>query len=280
MWGAALVVFREVFEIAIILCVVLAATQGLKERGKWINIGLVSGAIGALLLALLTQSLSFLAGGAAKQYFNAGILLLAVLMIGWTVIWMKQHSRTIVSDMKRVSQDISQGLKPLHMLSIAIGLAVLREGSEIVIFVYGLVAANQTTVIGAFLGGLIGLGAGAAFGLLMYHGLLRVSVKYLFQVTSVLLTLIAAGMAANAAGKLVSAGLLPALVQSVWNTSAILPQHSLLGRFLFILVGYQDHPNGMQALFYVATVLIIYFATAHRAKPKTFSSYQTDSRQI
>lgn len=266
MWGAALVVFREVFEIAIILCVMLAATKGLKDRAKWINLGILGGAVGAVFFALITQSLEVLTEGAGKQYFNAAVLLSAVLMIGWTVIWMKQHSRTIVNEIKQVSSDIAQGIKPLHMLSIAIGLAVLREGSEIVVFVYGLVAANQTTVIGAFLGGLIGLAMGSVFGLFMYYGLLRISIKYLFQVTSVLLTLIAAGMAANAAGKLVSVGLLPALVKSMWDTSAILPQHDLLGRFLFILIGYQDHPNGMQVLFYAATVAIIYFATTRKTK--------------
>lgn len=278
MWGAAIVVFREVFEIAIILCVVLAATQGLKDRAKWINLGILGGAIGAVLFALITQSLAVLTDGAGKQYFNAAVLLSAVLMIGWTVIWMKQHSRTIVSELKQVSNDISQGVKPLHMLSIAIGLAVLREGSEIVVFVYGLVAANQTTVVGAFLGGLIGLGMGIVFGLFMYHGLLRISIKYLFQVTSVLLTLIAAGMAANAAGKLVSAGLLPSLVKSVWDTSAILSQHDLLGRFLFILIGYQDHPNGMQVLFYVATVAIIYFATTRKAKVPVAAQVAMETR--
>ena len=67
-------------------------------------------------------------------------------------------------------------------------------------------------------------------------------------------------MAANAGGKLVHAGLLPSLIQSVWNTSGWLPQHSLLGRFLSILIGYQENPNGMQLCFYLITLSIIVFA--------------------
>ena len=260
MWGSAIIVFREIFEIAIILCVVLAATKGITHRGKWISAGIAGGAIGALFFAALTQSLALLSGTAGKQYFNAGILLTAVMMIGWTVIWMKKQSKDIVRQLNQVSKAVESGTKPLYLLSVVIGLAVLREGSEIVIFLYGLIAAGQTTWLTIFTGGLIGLALGIICGFLMYIGLLRLSIKYLFQITSVLLTLIAAGMAANAGGKLVHAGLLPSLIQSVWNTSGWLPQHSLLGRFLSILIGYQENPNGMQLCFYLITLSIIVFA--------------------
>ena len=259
MWGAAIVVFREVFEIAIILCVILAATKGITQRGKWINLGILGGIVAAALLGIATQTLSSLAGPTGQQYFNAGVLLTAVIMIGWTVIWMKRHSMTIVKDLKAVGSAIHSGEKPLHMLAVVVGLAVMREGSEIVIFLYGMLAAGQTTLMGALVGSAIGLALGVGFGFLMYYGLIRFSVKYLFQVTSVLLTFIAAGMAANAAGKLVKAGLLPILTPAVWDTSSILPQHSLFGRFLYILLGYQEHPSGMQCLFYAATILVIFY---------------------
>ncbi|HTM63512.1 MAG TPA: FTR1 family protein [Gammaproteobacteria bacterium] len=259
MWGSTIVVFREVFEIAIILCVILAATKGVQSRGKWINLGILAGIIGAALLGAATQTVSILAGPEGQQYFNAGILLTAVIMIGWTVVWMKRHSFTIVSDLKQVGKAVSEGEKPLHMLAIVTGLAVMREGSEIVIFLYGMLAAGQTTLMGAIIGGIIGLLLGVGFGVLMYNGLIRFSVKYLFQVTSVLLTFIAAGMAANAGGKLVKAGLLPILTPSLWDTSSLLSQRSIIGRFFHILFGYQDNPNGMQGLFYIATILMIFY---------------------
>ena len=268
MWGSAVVVFREVFEIAIILCVVLAATKGVEGRGKWINLGILFGCIGAALLGAATETLSTLAGTAGQQYFNAGILLTAASMIGWTVIWMKRHSFTIVNDLKQVGKAISQGDKPLHMLAIVIGLAVMREGSEIVIFLYGMLAAGQTSLSGAILGGLIGLGLGIGFGFLMYYGLIRFSIKYLFQVTSLLLTFIAAGMAANAAGKLVKTGLLPIITSSLWDTSNVLPQHSIIGRFFYILLGYQEHPNGMQGVFYIVTILTISYFIRRGSQPR------------
>lgn len=266
MWGAAIIVFREVFEIAIIMSVVLAATKTLKDRGKWIGLGIIGGIFGAILFAAVTESLTLLAGTAGKLYVNAGLLLMAVIMIGWTVVWMKQHGKSIVSDMKQMSHAITLGDKPHYLLAIIIGLAVLREGSEAVVFVYGLIAADQATWLSGLLGSLIGLSMGALFGLLLYHGLLRISVKYLFQIPSILLTLIASGMAANAAGKLVEAHILPALIHSVWDTSSLLPQHGILGKFLFILIGYQDHPNGMQVLCYFLTLMTIFLIARRKAK--------------
>ncbi len=268
MWGAAIITFREVFEIAIILCVVLAATKEIPQRNKWISIGIAAGMIGAGLFALITETVSLLSGDAGKLYFNAGILLTATAMIIWTVVWMKQHSRSIVSNLKQVSQSIAAGETPLYMLATVVGLAVTREGSEIVVFLYGMFAAGQVTWISLLLGSLVGVGMGVIFGLFMYYGLLRVSIKYTFQFTSILLTFIAAGMAANAAGKLVKAGLLPIIINTLWDTSSLLSQKSIIGRFLYILVGYQDHPNGMQALFYIGTIAVIYFVSRSKLLQK------------
>lgn len=271
MWGAAVIVFREIFEIAIVMCVVLAATKNVKNKQPWIWLGIGVGTLGASFVALLTQALSLLSSPQSKYYINAFILFAAVLMISWTVIWMKNHSRTIVSNLKKVSQSIVEGQQPLYMLSVIIGLSVLREGSEIVIFLYGLKATGQLTWLALIIGSMIGLAAGVTAGFLMYFGLIRMSIKYLFQTTSILLTFIAAGMAANAAGKLVQAGFLPALIDSVWNTSAILPQKQLLGKFLFILIGYQENPNGMQVVFYLLTMLLIWSAIWYQNKMHTKS---------
>lgn len=261
MWGAAIITFREVFEIAIILCVVLAATKDIPNRNKWINLGIFGGMIGAGLFALLTETVSIASGTAGKLYFNAGILFVATAMIMWTVIWMKQHSRTIVGNLKQVSQNIASGNTPLYTLATVIGLAVMREGSEIVVFLYGMFASGEVTWMSLFSGAIVGIGMGTIFGFFLYHGLLRISIKYTFQIISILLSFIAAGMAANAAGKLVKAGLLPIINDSLWNTSAILPQHSMIGRFMPILFGYQENPNGMQALFYIATIGVIYLVS-------------------
>lgn len=254
MLATAIIVFREVLEAALVIGIVLAATQGLARRGLWVSGGIAAGVAGAGLVALFADAISAAAAGVGQEVFNAGILLFAVIMLGWHNVWMKRHGREMARHMRDMGQDIMFGNRSMYMLAVVIGLAVLREGSEVVLFLYGIAVAQQDSSRLMLAGGLLGLLTGAVMGLLMYRGLLRISNRYLFTVTTWLITLLAAGMAAQAAGFLTQADLLPPLVQSMWNTSGILAQNSLLGRVMQTLVGYADHPNGMQVLFYAVTL--------------------------
>ncbi|MBY0428758.1 MAG: FTR1 family protein, partial [Alphaproteobacteria bacterium] len=98
---------------------------------------------------------------------------------------------------------------------------------------------------------------GALAGWLLYIGFLKLSLKHLFSTTNIVLMLIAAGMAARGADKLIQAGFIPSLYDNVWDSSAIVPEGSIPGQFLTALVGYIAQPNAMQIVFYVATVVII-----------------------
>jgi high-affinity iron transporter len=112
--------------------------------------------------------------------------------------------------------------------------------------------------MGMVLGGLGGVVVGILVGLLLYLGLLRIPTRHFFSITSWLILLLAAGLAAQAAGFLNQIGLLPALGYGVWNTSSILNQNSLLGQFMHILVGYIARPSGIQVVFYIGTLLSIF----------------------
>lgn len=257
MLATAIIVFREVLEAALVIGIVLAATQGLARRNVWVSLGIVAGIAGAGLVALFADVISAALAGAGQEVFNSGILLFAVVMLGWHNVWMRRHGREMAQQMRDVGQAIKVGDRSMYMLAVVVGLAVLREGSEVVLFLYGIAVAQQDSSRLMISGGLLGLLSGAAMGLLMYRGLLRISSRHLFTVTTWLITLLAAGMAAQAAGFLTQADLLPPLVQSMWDTSGILAQSSIPGRVLQTLVGYVDHPNGMQVLFYAATLVSI-----------------------
>ncbi len=252
-----IIMFREIFEIAIIVCVILAATKGVPGRGRWVSYGILGGIVGALALGVLTQQFASLATPETQKLYHAGILFLATALIAWTVIWMKQHGQKLAQHLKQVGRDVKEGIQPMHMLAIVVGLAVLREGSEIVLFLFGLMATGQTTLMAIAQGGTLGLIAGLGFGYAMYFGLIRVPIKLMFSMTSALLTFIAAGMFANGLGKLVASDVLPALGNQVWDTSMILNQRAWLGRFMHILLGYIDKPMGIQVLGYSAVVIAL-----------------------
>src|ERR1700724_2578221 len=92
-----------------------------------------------------------------------------------------------------------------------LGVAVLREGSEVALFLYGVVASDGGSALSLALGGFIGLALGAGVCLLTYFGLMRIPPRALFATTTVLITLLAAGMAAQAGGVLERAHLLKSL---------------------------------------------------------------------
>jgi high-affinity iron transporter len=250
--AVALLVFREVLEAALIISVVCAATRGVPRRGVFVLGGIGLGVMGALLVAVGADYIASLAGGAGQDIFNAGVLLSAVVMIGWHVVWMSSHGRELAEHMRSVGGAVKAGSRSLTLLLTVVALAVLREGSEIVLFLYGM-AAGGIGRGGLAAGIALGVGAGAILGFALYFGLLRIPIKHFFSVTNAMLILLAAGLASTAAGFLVQSDLLPTWGNQIWNTSHLLSDDSLLGRTLGILIGYKAAPAGIQIVFYLVT---------------------------
>ena len=257
MFATAVILFREVLEMAVVVGVVMAAAEGAPGRNRWIGVGVLAGLFGASLVAVFADAISDAAAGMGQEYFNTAILLAATLLIGWTVVWMKTHGRDIAVKLKATGRAVVAGDSPMHMLAVVVGLAVLREGSEAVLFVYGVALSQSHTALELVAGSALGLAAGAAVGAALYLGLLKVSAKHLFGVTGALLALLASGMAAQAAGYLVAAGALPAILDPLWDSSWLLDQSSTVGRLLSVLVGYQDHPSATQVIAYLLTLSVI-----------------------
>lgn len=254
--GVALLVFREVMEAALIISIVCAATRGVAMRGLFVSGGVGLGVIGALLVAWGAGAIARLASGSGQDIFNASVLLSAVVMIGWHVVWMSRHGRELAQRMTAVGGAVKAGSSSLTLLLIVVAVAVLREGSEIVLFLYGMAVGGIG--VGGLAGGIaLGIGGGALLGFALYFGLLRIPMKYFFQVTNWMLVLLAAGLASTAARFLLQGNLLPAWGNQVWNTSWLLSNGSLAGRTFGILIGYDAVPAGIQVAFYVATLLCL-----------------------
>ena len=69
---------------------------------------------------------------------------IAVVMLMWHNAWMARHGREIAAEMRNIGIAVSEGAKPLTALAIVVGLAVLREGSEVVLFLYGIFASGTS----------------------------------------------------------------------------------------------------------------------------------------
>ncbi len=262
MFGSALIIFRETLEAALVISIVAAATRSVSRRTLMISLGVLAGLIGSGVLAGLTETIANLADGSGQELFNAGVLGVAVLMLGWHHVWMSSHGAELARDAKRVGAEVSDGTRGLSAIMILIALTVLREGAESVLFLHGMASGDGSSLADVLGGGALGLAGGAALGMVMYFGLMRIPLKWFFGVTGWMLVLLAAGLAGQMARFLIQADWLPSLVSPLWDTSAILSADSLAGRILHALVGYEPSPSAMQMLFYGATLGLILFAAS------------------
>jgi len=191
-----------------------------------------------------------------QELFNAAILAVAVVMLTWHNVWMARHGREMAGEMRAVGQAVADGTKSLLALAVVVGVAVLREGSEVALFLYGVAASDGGSALSLAIGGVIGLALGGAVCLLTYFGLMRIPPRALFATTTVLITLLAAGMAAQAVAFLERANWLNSLDTVVWDSSWLLSDKSIAGRTMHTLIGYTDQPTGMQLLVYVAVLIV------------------------
>jgi high-affinity iron transporter len=253
--AALIIVFREVFEAGLIVGIVLAVTRSVPRRNRWIGGGVLAGVAAACLVAAFAGALSQLFEGMGQELFNAAILTIAVIMLTWHNVWMARHGKEIAGEMRAIGQAVAQGSKSLLALAVVVGVAVLREGSEVALFLYGVAASDGGSAASLTLGGLMGLALGVAVCFLTYFGLMRIPPRALFATTTVLITLLAAGMAAQAVALLERANWLTPLDTVLWDSNWLLSESSIVGRALHTLVGYTDQPTEMQLLIYVVVVL-------------------------
>jgi len=254
--AALIIVFREVFEAGLIIGIVLAVTGAVPHRNRWIGGGVLAGALAACIVAAFTGVLSQLFAGMGQELFNAAILGVAVVMLTWHNVWMAHHGREMAGELRAAGQAVVDGSKSLLALAVVVGVAVLREGSEVALFLYGVVASDGGSAISLATGGVIGLALGAAVCLLTYFGLMRIPPKALFAITTALITLLAAGMAAQAVAFLERANWLSLLDTVVWDSGWLLSETSIAGRTMHTLIGYTDQPTEMQLVIYLAVLVV------------------------
>ncbi|MFC5476034.1 FTR1 family iron permease [Paraherbaspirillum soli] len=267
MLSTALIVFREILEAALVVSIVMAATKTVAGRGFWVGGGLFGGILGACLVAAFASVIGAWASGMGQEVFNAAIMFTAVVMLAWHSIWMGRHGREMAQHLGAVGKAVTAGSKSLSGLAIVVGVAVLREGSELVLFLYGIAAGDPGQAGPMMLGGLLGGIGGVGLGAAMYYGLLQISTRHLFSITNGLIILLAAGMTSQGIGYLLAADLLPAWGDTIWDTSWLLADTSIVGKMLHALIGYTARPAGIQIAGYLATLCLIVLMVRQFGKP-------------
>src|SRR5262244_2737377 len=185
MFGALVIVFREVIEAGLIIGIVLAATRGIRGRGHWVAAGVLLGTLGAGVVALFAEAIANAFEGSGQELLNASVLGAAVVMLMWHTVWMARHGREMAAEMAAVGAAVTAGKRPMTALVVVVGLAVLREGSEVVLLIYYILAggASGFSLVVFFT---LGLAVEAAFTAWTCYGLVIIPARHSFAVTIVL----------------------------------------------------------------------------------------------
>ncbi|VVD86475.1 FTR1 family iron permease [Pandoraea horticolens] len=262
------IVWRESVEALLVVGILhawLANPEHGAKRGLpylWTGVALGIAAAAALGAALVgfTEVLS----GDAQDYFQTAMVLIACVLIVQMVFWMKRHGRTLKRDMESSLQK-NQDRGTWWGVLVLVALAIAREGSETAIFLYGIGFGQQGSVpLSMWLAVLIGFVLALfTFWLLQLGGKIF-SWRLFFRVTEIMLLFLAAGLLESGLDRLISLELVPALVDQLWDTSAILDDASPFGSLVATLTGYRAHPAGMNLLVY-AVYWIFTWALLKRA---------------
>lgn len=259
---------REGLEAALIISIVMGALRRTGRidlnRSLWAGVftALIVSLVSAMLLRIMDKELE----GTAEQIYEGATLLLAAGLLTWMIFWMRRDAGNMKSRLESKVNWAAHGNggRALYFLAL---IAVLREGIELAIYV----TAASMTLSGfqTLLGVAIGLTAACLLGYLLYSTTVRLNLQRFFQVTGLILILFAAGLIGHGIAELNEAGIIPTLINPIWNLNPILSDQSVVGTIFSTLFGYHGSPSLTEALGYSGYILIILFVSIKSRKIKS-----------
>ena len=259
MLASFLLALREGLEAALIIGVLLGTLNklGQSEYRKtiWFGAGLaiIISALAGLGLNVLGASFE----GRAEEIFEGITMLLAAGILTWVILWMGRQSRDINERLKTKIEIAVSNRSKLALFALSF-LAVIREGIELAFFLtaVSLDADGVQVLIGAGLG----LGAVVVIAVFLFRSLIHLNLARFFQVTSIILVFFAAGLVAHGVHEFNEVGLIPPLIEHIWDINHILDEKSILGGLLKTLVGYNGNPSLSEVIAYLMYFVIISIA--------------------
>jgi high-affinity iron transporter len=258
--GAAFLMTREGLEASLLVGIVLGYLAKTENRRYFRYIWL--GTAAAVALSVATgAALFFTIGeleGRSEMIFEGIAMLSAVAVLTWMIFWMRKQAANIKRELEaQLATAIAAG-SAIGLASVVF-FAVLREGWETALFLFAI--SESSTPLATGIGAVVGLTISISLGIGIYLGSRHLNLRQFFTVTGLLLIVFAAGLLAHAVHEFQEAGLLPATVEHLWNTNAIVSEDSHFGKFLTALFGYNGDPSALEVgvwLTYISITLVAF----------------------
>jgi len=248
--SSLLITLREGLEAALIIGIILAYLartdnrQGFKP--VWLGTSL------AILASLIVGAAVYLLAGGftgqAEEVFEGFAMFLAVGVLTWMIFWMRKQAVNIKAHLHAQIQSVLTSGSSLGLAAIAF-VVVVREGIETVLFLFAATKVAESPVLFT-VGGFLGLAIAIGIGYSIYKGTSRLNLRIFFNVTSLVLIVFAAGLLAHGIHEFHEAGIIPPVVEHVWDINHILPEKSTIGQFLTAILGYNGNPSLVEVVTY------------------------------
>jgi high-affinity iron transporter len=261
MIGTFIISWRESIEAALLVGILMVYLKKIGQQRKfvYIYIGVLFGILASLLFGYLSSRVSFLFEGPGEEIFSASILLLAVMILTYMVVWMSDQAKHLKGKIQQKVDSVFEQ-KKLWALSFLAFSGVFREGIETVLFLWGIFIQNQgtTSFSLALMSGVSGIILAVLMAWFFFRGFGHLDMKKFFQMTGVILLFMSAGMLVAAIGKLESAGWIPPLLNRIWDSTWLIDERSLFGHLFSGFLGYRSKPTLMEILAYLIYLISIF----------------------
>ncbi|WP_225721135.1 FTR1 family iron permease [Candidatus Vallotiella sp. (ex Adelges kitamiensis)] len=256
------VVWRESIEALLIVGILYAwfnnGNASVHQGLLWLWLGVGTGLLAAISLGAVLIGFTEVLSSNAQDYFQTAMMLIACVLIVQMVIWMRRHGRTF-------KHDIEQSLvKQQHNanwwgVSLLTALACAREGSETVIFLYGLGFGRSGHInIMQWLAVLIGMTLALLTFYLLQLGSRIFSWRIFFRITEIMLLFLGVGLFESSVDKLIDKEIIPTGIDTIWDTSQILDDSGTIGSVIATMTGYRAHLALANLLAYVLFWLVVW----------------------
>ena len=255
-------IFRESMEISLLLGIIMAATARIKNSRYYIVLGIVVGVIASSLIAFFLKTISDSLQGLGQEVFDISICITTIIMLAITICWIQNYNN-MFNNINSAAKQIQNHFAFKLALVTIVATSIFREGAEILLLTYSFAVIKKLNLFDYLSGIAFSAVAGFAFGFLIYKGLLKFAKKFIFEISSILLIMVAASIAAETAKLLVSCGFISFGKEILWDLGFVLSDKSYLGSFLKILIGYNSKMTLIEFIVYISVFISLLLLSRH-----------------
>lgn len=254
--AAAVLVFREGLEAALILAILLGYLRrlGHLELRRYVWSGVGAACALTILFVLVLQAVGAEFESPAKEIYEGVTALIAVAMVTYMTFWMASQGRKMKGELEEgIRHSLAKGAAwGVFVLAF---MTVMREGVETGLFLSA--AAFASSGMAILVGGVVGLLLALAVAVAIYAAGIRLDLRVFFKVAGVLLVVFGAAMLRGGVHEFEEVGLISPIVEHVWDTGGVLSDESGVGGILHALVGYTASPSVTQIIAFVGYYVVV-----------------------